>query len=254
MLQGKSIAVTGAAQGIGKATALACVREGANVAICDINGPLARAVAESISASGRRAIAVEMDASNRNDVRRMISAAVQTFGSLDGLVCGGMRRIYGPAEDFTDEDWDVVVTQGLTGYFRCAQEAVKQMLLQRRGSIIFITSIASQRAVQGGVAYCSVKSGIAGLTRQLGVEWAGRGIRTNAVAPGFTVTEGALRTMNPEEAAKLIPLGHAATAEEIGNACVFLLSNLASHITGQEIVVDGGYTVGSNVDAGTARR
>jgi len=254
LLGGKSIAITGGAQGIGKATALACVREGAAVAVCDINGALARSVADSIVTAGGRAIAVEMDASRREDIARMVAESTRAFGALHGLVCGGMRRFYAPAEAFPDDQWDTVVTQGLTGYFRCAQESARQMLSQGKGAIVFITSIASQIAVDGGAAYCSVKAGIAGLTRQLGVEWARRGIRTNCVAPGFTVTEGAIRKMSDAEAQALIPIGKPATAEEIGNVCAFLLSDLASHVTGQEIVVDGGYTIGSNVSAGAIRK
>lgn len=254
LLDGKSIAITGAAQGIGKAAALACAREGASVVVCDINGDLVRSVAESIVAAGHRAIAVEIDASRREDIARMVAESVRAFGKLDGLVCGGMRRAYAPAEDFADSDWEMVITQGLTGYFRCAQEAARQMLRQGHGAIVFITSIASRKAVDGGAAYCSVKAGIAGLTRQLGVEWARRGIRTNAIAPGFTVTEGAQRRMSDEEAQALIPLGKPASAAEIANVCTFLLSDLASHITAQEIVVDGGYVVGANVSAGAIRR
>ena len=254
LLEGKSIAITGAAQGIGKATALACSREGAAVAVCDIEGALARSVADSITAKGGRAMAIEIDASRREDIVRMVSASVSTLGRLDGLVCGGMRRFYAPAEDFPDEKWDAVVTQGLTGYFRCAQEAARQMLRQQSGAIVFITSTAGRSAVDGGAAYCSAKAGVAGLTRQLGAEWARRGIRTNAVAPGFTVTEGAIRKMSAEEAQALIPIGKPASAQEIGNVCVFLLSDWASHITGQEIAVDGGFTVGSNISAGAIRK
>jgi NAD(P)-dependent dehydrogenase (short-subunit alcohol dehydrogenase family) len=253
MLSKSSIAITGAAQGIGKATALVCAKLGANVAICDVNGSLAQSVAESINSTGGRAIAIEMDASRRSDCDRMVMSTVDAFGGIDGLVCGGMRRFYEAAEDFSEEHWNVVVSQGLTGYFLCCQEAAKQMLRQGRGAIVLITSIASNKAVDGGAAYCSVKAGIAGLTRQLGVEWARRGIRTNAVAPGFTVTEGALRKMSDEEARALIPMGKAARAEEIGNVCAFLLSEMASHITGQEIVVDGGYSIGSNFSAGRIR-
>jgi len=253
MLSGKSIAVTGAAQGIGKATALVCARLGANVAVCDINAALARTVSDAINSSGGRSIALEMDVSRRSDCHRMIVSTLEAFGRLDGLVCGGMRRAYQAAEDFSEEAWDMVVGQGLTGYFRCAQESARPMLQQGSGAIVFITSIASHNAVDGGAAYCSVKAGVAGLTRQLGVEWARRGVRTNAVAPGFTTTEGALRQMSPEEAQALIPMGRPATADEIGNVCAFLLSDLASHVTGQEIVVDGGYTACKNFTAGSIR-
>lgn len=254
LLQDQVIAITGGAQGIGKATALACVREGAAVAVCDINGALSQKVAGSIIEGGGRAIAVEINASRREDVARMVNESVAAFGKLDGLVCGGMRRFYAAAESFADDQWDAVIQEGLTGYFRCAQEAARRMFPQGYGSIVFITSTAGRSAVDGGAAYCSVKAGIAGLTRQLGVEWARRGIRTNAVAPGFTVTEGALRKMSDEEAQGLIPRGKPASAEDIGNVCVFLLSDLAAHITAQEIVVDGGYTVGSNIGAGAIRK
>ncbi len=254
MLEGKSIIVTGAAQGIGKAAAVISAREGAKVTIADINGELARSVASSITASGGNAFAVEMDASRREDIRRLIEETVARFGSVDGLVCAGMRRLYRPAEEFTDEEWELVVSQGLTGYFRCAQESARQMMQQGRGAIVLVTSIASKQAVAGGAAYCSVKAGVAGLTRQLGVEWARRGIRTNSVAPGFTTTEGAQRLMSAEEAESSIPTGRPAHADEIGNVCAFLLSDLASHVTAQEIVVDGGYTVGKSMQAGYTRR
>jgi NAD(P)-dependent dehydrogenase (short-subunit alcohol dehydrogenase family) len=247
MLEGKSIVVTGAAQGIGKATALICAREGANVVIADLNGALAGSVAASIAASGGHATSVQMDTTRREDVRRLISETVETFGSVDGMVCNGMRRIYSPAEDFTDEHWDLVITQGLTGYFLCAQESGRQMIVQGHGAIVMVTSIASKSAVDGGAAYCSVKAGVSGLTRQLGAEWARRGIRTNSVAPGFTVTEGAIQTLTVEEADALIPIGRPAHAEEIGAVCAFLLSDLASYITAQEIVVDGGYLTARRV-------
>lgn len=253
MLTGKAIAITGAAQGIGKATALVCAKEGGSVAVCDINGPLARAVAETINAAGGRAIAVEMDASLRGDCTRMVTSTVNAFGRMDGLVCGGMRRAYAPAEDLTEDAWNMVISQGLSGYFRCAQESGRQMLEQGYGAIVLISSIASRNAVDGGAAYCAVKAGVAGLTRQLGVEWARRGVRTNAVAPGFTSTEGALRKMSDEEAKRLIPIGRPARAEEIGNLCAFLLSDLSSHITAQEIIIDGGYTAGKNFSAGDVR-
>lgn len=253
LLNDRSIVITGAAQGIGKATALACVGFGASVVLGDVNGELVRGVAREIVERGGSAIALEADASRREDARRLVQASLDSFGKIDGLVCGGMRRVYQPAETFEDEGWDIVVGQGLTGYFRLAQEAAAPMLAQASGSIVFITSMAGRRAVDGGAAYVAVKAGVAGLTRQLGVEWAAQGIRTNAVAPGFTNTEGAIRKMSDEEARSLIPLGRAARPEEIGNVCVFLLSDLASHVTAQEILVDGGYTVGSNFAAGRVR-
>lgn len=253
MLQQKSIVVTGGAQGIGKATAALCAREGANVVIADLNGALAHSVAASMREKGGHAIAVEMDTTSRKDVQRTLDEAHAEFGTVDGIVCNGMRRVYRPAEEFTQEQWDLVIRQGLTGYFLCAQEAARRMLSATGGAIVMVTSIASRTAVEGGAAYCAVKAGIAGLTRQLGVEWARRGIRVNSVAPGFTQTEGAIRTMSEEEAGELIPMGRVASSEEIAKVTAFLLSDLASHITAQEIVVDGGYLAGSRWKAGSSR-
>ena len=251
-LENMSVMVTGAAQGIGKAVALRCAEAGANIVACDINGVLLNNLAAEISAPESRLLTVTGDASNRAHIQRATAQAVEKFGSIEGLVCGGMRRIYAPAEDFPDSDWSLVVEQGLTGYFRCCQEVGRVMLANRRGSIVLVTSIAGQNAVSGGAAYCSVKAGIAGLTRQLGVEWAPRGVRTNAVAPGFTVTEGAQRVMSAAEAAALIPLGSPASPIEVANVCAFLLSDLAGHITAQEITVDGGYTSVRAMNAGIA--
>jgi len=158
------------------------------------------------------------------------------------------------AEEFSDEHWDTVVTQGLTGYTRCAQDSARRMLRQGHGAIVFITSTAGHSAADGGAAYCSVKASVAGFTRQVGVEWPGRGIRANAVAPGFTVTEGAIQRMSSEEALALMPIGIPASTRQIDNVCAFWFSDMASHITAQEIVVDGGCTFGSNVHAGVVRR
>jgi len=248
-LKGRSVIITGAGQGIGKATALLCIEAGAKVLACDVNAEVLSGLDARIK-DASRLLTIAGDSSDRQVIREAVDLAVERFGAVDGLVCGGMRRIYAPAEEFADEDWLLVVEQGLTGYFRCCQEVGRLMLRQGFGSIVMITSIAGQNAVGGGAAYCSVKAGIAGLTRQLGVEWARRGLRTNAVAPGFTTTEGAQRVMTSAEAEALIPIGKPASSDEIANVCVFLLSDLASHVTGQEIVVDGGYTSVRAMDAG----
>src|SRR5690606_34925993 len=116
---------------------------------------LARAVSDHINASSGRAIAVDFDVSSRSDCHRLVSTMLDTFGRIDGLVCGGMRRAYQPAEEFAEDAWDLVIGQGLTGYFRCAQASARAMLQQGSGAIVFITSIASHNAVDGGAAYCA---------------------------------------------------------------------------------------------------
>lgn len=245
MLTDHVVIVTGGAQGIGRATAQRCAELGADVVIADLDGDRAAGAARAIAEqTGRRAIGVAANASVRGDLQGTIEHAVGTLGRLDGLVCGGMRRIYQPAEDFTDEAWDLVVGEGLTGYFRAAQEAARVMLAQGSGSIVFVTSIAGRVAVTGGAAYAAAKAGIAGLTRQLGVEWAPRGVRVNALAPGFTESEGAIQRLDPRRAQQLIPLGAPARPEDIAGVAAFLLSPASSQMTGQELVVDGGLVIG----------
>jgi 3-oxoacyl-[acyl-carrier protein] reductase len=162
MLEGKTVIVTGGAQGIGKATALFCLRQGANVVIADLNGALANSTAKSFTNDGLPAFSIEMNTTRRGDVQRLIAQTSEAFGTVDGIVCNGMRRIYRPAEEFTDEEWTLVMRQGLTGYFICAQESARVMLSRGDGSIVMITSIASRSAVDGGAAYCTVKAGIVG--------------------------------------------------------------------------------------------
>ncbi|MET0326921.1 MAG: SDR family NAD(P)-dependent oxidoreductase [Ilumatobacteraceae bacterium] len=245
--------VTGAAQGIGRGTAEVAAREGAIVIACDINPEGARRTSSQLVAEGACVRAHGVDATRRAGIRGILVRTRQEFGRVDGLVCAGMRRTYAPAERFADDDWDMVIEQGLSGYFRCAQETARVMLDQPGGgSIVLITSTASRTAVEGGVAYCSVKSAASALARQLGVEWAARGVRVNAVAPGYTRTEGAMRPLDEADARRSIPIGRAAEPTEIGEVCVFLLSERSSYVTAQEIFVDGGMSVGRGVGGSTA--
>src|SRR5262249_6381721 len=144
--------------------------------------------AAQLLAKGARVTTLAADSSQRAVAQRMAQTAVAQYGRLDGLVCAGFRRVHGPAETYKDEDWCAMVEQGLTGHFRCAQEAGRIMLAGQGGSILFITSTATRSAVPGMVCYAAIKSGLAGLARQLGVEWARRGVRVNALAPGMTLT------------------------------------------------------------------
>jgi NAD(P)-dependent dehydrogenase (short-subunit alcohol dehydrogenase family) len=236
----KILAVTGAGQGIGRAIASAAAAKGASVALIDINPDTVTAAAKGIKAVGGRALAIVADMSSSDAVADAFSRVEAELGLLTGLACVGMRRRYAPAESMSDEDWALTIGDGLTGYFRSAREAARRMLPRACGSIVFVTSTASRSAIVNGAAYVAAKSGITGLARQLGSEWADRGLRVNSVAPGYTPTEGAHRKLPEEDARRLIPMARVAQPEEIANACLFLLSDEASYITGQELVVDGG--------------
>jgi NAD(P)-dependent dehydrogenase (short-subunit alcohol dehydrogenase family) len=243
LIRGRVIAVTGGGSGIGRATCEVAALEGALIVVADLDEQAADLTVSSIRAGGGKAVACYGDTSTLEGARRLLTTARDTFGGIDGLVCAGMRRVYSRAEDFDDEDWTMVVEQGLTGYFRCAQEAGRAMLEQGRGSIVFVTSIAGNRPTSGGAAYVSVKATEAALARQLGWEWADRGVRVNAVAPGLTLTEGARRTTAPDVMARLeigVGQGNVARPEQVAEVCVFLLSDRASHVNCEEVTVDGG--------------
>jgi NAD(P)-dependent dehydrogenase (short-subunit alcohol dehydrogenase family) len=248
-LTGRSVVVTGAAHGIGRATAVVAAAEGASVLVADLDETAASGVADAIEDAGGRARWCAVDVSRVDDVERMVDTAISAFGGVDGLVCAAMRRRYWPAESFPRADWDMMIADGLTGAFLCAQSAARSMLAQPEngpgGSIVLVTSIAGHHAVPGAAAYSAVKAGMAGLTRQLGVEWADRRVRVNAVAPGLTLTEGAAANADIPRLTRHIPTGRASDAVEVARVVAFLLSDRAAQITGQEIVIDGGTSVGA---------
>ena len=244
MANGSVVAITGAARGIGRAVALAAAAEGDNLVLCDLDGAGLGATSEEARALGSEVALVEGNAAERTTAVKIVESAIAGFGRIDGLVCAGMQRRHAPAEQVTDGDWDQTIAQGLTGCFRCAQEAGRVMIRQGGGSIVFITSTGGRMAVPGVAAYAAAKAGAAGLARQLGVEWADRGISVNAVAPGVTVSDERPPPMRQEAIAALIPTSRPVAAPEIAALCLFLLRPAARQITGQEIVMDGGLTVG----------
>ena len=244
MLQDRVVVVTGAGRGIGRASAVAAGRLGARVVACDVDGSVADATAKAITDAGGDSLGLALDASTPEGADRLIGSTCDWSGRVDALICAGMRRVYAPAEEMADSDWSIMMEQGLSGYFRCAQRAGRRMIEQDGGSIVFITSIAGRLAVPGAVAYASVKAGVAGLTRQLGVEWASRGVRVNAIAPGPMLAEEATPSGQVEATRRTGPVREAANPQDIAAAAIFLLSDGALNITGQEIVIDGGMSAG----------
>lgn len=244
MLEGKKIVVTGAASGIGRATAVLAAREGADVAIADIDRAAAEETAQMVEAEGRTALVVEMDTSKAADAQRLADATVAAFGTIDGIVCGAIKLQPARLEELTEEAWDAVLDVGLKGYFLCAQAAGRVMLEQGSGSIVFLSSVGGVQAYNGAGAYSVAKAGTIMMGNLFGVEWGSRGLRANTVIPGQVRTpmiEAMLA--DPETAAgraAVVPMGRVGRPEEIAEACVFLLSDRASYVNAAALKVDGG--------------
>ena len=243
-LAGKVAFVTGAQQGIGRATALALAQAGADVGINYLdNRQAADAVVQEITALGRRAALVQGDVAVPAQAEAMATAVARELGSLDVLVnnAGVYPRV--PFLAMKEGDWDYVLDVNLKGSFFCAQAAARHMVQAgRRGAIINLSSQAVRGAVLG-VHYSASKSGVVGMTRAMALELAPHGIRVNAVAPGLTDTAQP-RYGHDEEGlaalARAVPIGRMAQPSEIGDVIVFLASDDARYITGQVVNVNGG--------------
>lgn len=243
-LAGKVALVTGAQQGIGKATALALAREGAHVVVNYLDAQAAaEATVAQIERGGSRAAAVRGSVARADDVHQMVEAGA-SLGGVSILVnnAGIFPRV--PFLDMTEADWDDVLGVNLKGSFICTQAVARQMVAEgRSGSVINLASGAAFRSSPHGVHYVSSKAGIVGLTRATALELAPHRIRVNAIAPGLTDTAQPRYGMSEDEvhaAAEHVPLGRIATPGDIAEVAIFLASDAAGHITGQTLHVNGG--------------
>lgn len=243
-LEGRVALVTGGARGIGRAIALALAREGADVAICDIDLEGAKEVARRISALGRRALALRADVSRYEEVQQMIREILTRFGKIDILVnnAGIIRR--GSFEEHSEADWDRVIAVNLKGTFNCAKEVIPLMKEQRYGKIINISSVAGKIGdIASAPSYGASKGAINAFTKSLARELAPYGINVNAIAPHAIETEMSAEWSEEKrrQIISQIPLGRLGRPEEVAEAVVFLASDGASFITGEILDVNGGY-------------
>ena len=238
--------VTGASQGIGRATALALAQAGARVVAAARNAEKLAGVVAAITAAQGEAIAVPMDVADAEQVKAGFRKAIEKFGKLDILVNNAAITRDGLAVRMKADDWDAVLRTNLTGAHLCAQQALSVMMRARYGRIINVTSVVAEMGNPGQVNYVAAKAGLIGLTRALAVEVASRNITVNAVAPGFIVspmTDPLPQNVKDGLLTK-VPLGRMGTGAEVAAAIVFLASAEAGYITGAVLDVNGGLRMG----------
>ena len=239
--------VTGSANGIGRAIAVKLAQEGADVVVNDIPSQQerARAVSEEIKSIGRDSMVVLADVSKTDEVNRMAASVLKRFGHLDILVnnAGFARPVQ--VVDMTDEDWDIVISTVLRGTFLCSRAFIKSMMEQKSGKILNLASNSVWSVWKGFGQYAAAKAGIVAFTKVLALEMAEYGVNVNAIAPGFTGTEGALARSGAahiERMEREIPLGRIGSTEDLMGAVMLLVSDEGNFITGETILIAGGYT------------
>lgn len=251
-LKDKIAIVTGAGQGIGQAIAMRFAREGAHLAICDLNAEGVKKVAKDIEALGRKCLWFEMDVSNTAQVEAMVKKTGDTFGRIDILVnnAGGSFNLPNKLEEVTDEVWDRVVDVNLKGAFLFARAVAPYMKKQKFGRIVNLSSKAGKYAGElTGIQYSSSKAGVMGLTRQLAKDLGPFNITSNAIAPGLALSSPRVEKLWMERKTEAerqttlnaIPLRRLSTVDEQASVVFFLASDDASYVSGVTIDVNGGW-------------
>ena len=252
-LKGKNVLITGASSGIGQAIAVRFARDGANVAINYRNGAeqaeATRSMAKAARSNGTgRELVVQADVSNEDQVKQMFAKTIEAFGTLDVLINNAGIQKPSPSHEIEAGDFDRILAVNLRGPFLCAREAIRHFLSRPGGGVILNNSSVHEIIPKPKyLSYSISKGGMENLTKSLALEYAGQGIRVNAVGPGAVVTHiNKAWIDNPKargEVESHIPIGHAAAADEIASVFSFLASDEASYVTGQTIFACGGLTL-----------
>src|SRR5215471_1704253 len=247
-LKGKNVLITGASSGIGRAIAERFANEGASVAINYRSSAEETGAKETMAKSPGRAIIVQADVTSEDQVKQMFAQTIQSFGRLDVLINNAGIQRAAPSHEIETADFDRVLAVNLRGPFLCAREALRHFLSRPGGGVILNNSSVHEKIPKPKyLPYSISKGGLENRTKSLALEYAGRGIRVNAVGPGAVVTPiNKAWIDNPKargEVESHIPVGHAAAADEIASVFAFLASNEASYVTGQTIFACGGLTL-----------
>jgi NAD(P)-dependent dehydrogenase (short-subunit alcohol dehydrogenase family) len=245
--ESKVALVTGGSSGIGRTSALAFAREGAKVVVADVNVEGGLETVQMIKRGGGEAIFVRTDVSKAVDAERMVSEAVETYNRLDcAYNNAGYEGLLAPIAEYTEEDWDRVMNINLKGVWLCMKYEVTCMLQHGGGAIVNTASVAGLVGFARTAVYAASKVGVVGLTKSAALSYAGRGIRINAVCPGFIDTPMLDRLLgnDPQRIAQRIadtPVGRLGTPKDIAEAVIWLCSDSASFVTGHALVADGGF-------------
>jgi 3-oxoacyl-[acyl-carrier protein] reductase len=243
LLQNKIVLVTGASRGIGRAIAFKMAQEGASVAFTYLSSvEKGEALEKELAELGVKAKGYRSDASDYKQAEDLMNSVIADFGTIDVLINNAGITKDGLLMRMSEEQWDSVIQVNLKSVFNLTKAATKPMMKAKSGSIINLTSIVGIRGNAGQANYAASKAGIIGFTKSVALELGSRNIRSNAIAPGFILTEmtGELNAAATEEWTKSIPLKRGGQAEEVADACVFLASDMSKYITGQVLQVDGG--------------
>ncbi len=243
-MKDKTVIITGAASGIGKATAELFARYGANVVISDIQEEAGKATTESIKSTGGKASFLKVDVSSPEEMEALVNFAVNTYGKLDiAINNAGIGGELNPVADMSIEGWQKVIGINLNSLFYGMKYQIQAMLKNGSGSIVNISSILGSVGFAGSAGYTAAKHGIVGLTQAAAIEYSARGIRINAVGPGFIDTPllNALDTEMKKQLVALHPIGRLGKSEEVAELIYWLGSDKSSFATGSYYPIDGGY-------------
>jgi NAD(P)-dependent dehydrogenase (short-subunit alcohol dehydrogenase family) len=245
--EGAVALVTGAAQGMGLATAKAFARAGASVVLADINTKGLQLAKDEIVKDGARVLTVQCDVSDEKQVKSLIDETIQTFGRLDAAYNNaGINSVGIPSADVSVTDYNRIVSINLNGVWYCMQHELRWMINQGSGTIVNCSSIGGMVGAQGRAPYSATKHGIVGFTQSAALDYASQAIRVNAVSPGMIdtpmadVVTGGHREMLGEMV-KSVPMGRLGVAEDVADAVMWLCSDGSKYVTGQIVTVDGGF-------------
>jgi len=248
-LSGKVAIVTGTSRGLGQYFATALARAGADLVITSRKLSALTEFKKEIESLGRKALPVQLDVLSQSDIENMVRVAVKEYGKIDILVNNAGMNIRKPTTEVTQQDWDAVLDTNLKGSFFCTQAVAKEMIKRKYGRIINIGSCTCVFGMEGIAAYCASRGAILSMTRTLAAEWGKYGVTVNVLAPGwFKTAQNAVLYQNKDWVNYItsrIPLNRVGQPHDLDGAVVFLASDASEYITGQMLLIDGGFTTGA---------